>query len=65
MIPMGFFIGPQNGVHAGLITLSLLAKPVQHILIDAQGRVQRVFTDNNWKVDDFVAEMIKAAEKKS
>jgi len=33
-------------------------------VIDAQGRVQRVFTDNNWKVDDFAAEMIKAAAKK-
>ena len=33
-------------------------------VIDAQGRVQKVFTDNNWKVDDFVAEMTKAAQKK-
>jgi len=34
-------------------------------VIDADGRVQKVFTDNSWKVDDFVAEMIAAARKKS
>lgn len=33
-------------------------------VIDAQGRVQKVFTDNNWKPDDFVTEMIKAAQQK-
>src|SRR4051812_8492026 len=33
-------------------------------VIDAQGRVQQVFRDNSWKVDDLVDELIKAANKK-
>src|SRR5204862_986456 len=33
-------------------------------VIDAQGRVQQVFRDNSWKVDDLVTEIIKAANKK-
>jgi protein SCO1/2 len=35
------------------------------VVLDTQGRVQRVFTENEWKVDELVAELIKAAEKKS
>ena len=34
------------------------------VVVDAQGRVQKVFTGNEWKVDDFVEEMVKAAESK-
>ena len=34
------------------------------VVVDAQGKVQKVFTGNEWTVDDFVAEMIKAAEAK-
>ena len=30
------------------------------VVVDAQGRVQQVFVGNEWKVDDFVAEMVKA-----
>ena len=33
------------------------------VVIDAQGRVQRVFTENVWKADELVAEIIKAAGK--
>jgi len=33
-------------------------------VIDAPGRVQQVFRDNSWKVDDLVNEIIKAANKK-
>jgi len=35
------------------------------VVIDAKGRVQKVFTDNTWKVDDFVEEMIKGGQKTS
>lgn len=35
------------------------------VVIDAQGKVQKVFTENNWKVDDLVEEMIKAAGGKT
>ena len=31
------------------------------VVVDAQGRVQKVFTGNEWKVEDFVEEMVKAA----
>lgn len=34
------------------------------VVVDAQGRIQKVFTGNEWKVDDFVAEMVKAARVK-
>jgi protein SCO1/2 len=32
------------------------------VVVDARGRVQKVFIGNEWKADDLVAEMIKAAE---
>ena len=31
------------------------------VVIDARGRVQKVFAGNEWTVDEFVAEMVKAA----
>jgi protein SCO1/2 len=31
-------------------------------VIDARGRVQKIIPGNDWKVEDFVAEMIRAAE---
>jgi protein SCO1 len=33
------------------------------VVIDANGKVDKVFTENSWKVDDLVAEMIKAARE--
>jgi protein SCO1/2 len=34
------------------------------VVIDASGRVQKVFVGNEWSVDEFVSEMVKAAEVK-
>jgi protein SCO1 len=34
---------------------------VRTIVVDARGRVQRIFPGNEWSVDEFVAEMVKAA----
>jgi protein SCO1/2 len=34
------------------------------VVIDAQGRVQKIFIENTWKVDDLVSEIIKAAGAK-
>jgi protein SCO1/2 len=34
------------------------------VVIDARGRVQKVFVGNEWKVEDFVVEMVKAAGAK-
>jgi cytochrome oxidase Cu insertion factor (SCO1/SenC/PrrC family) len=31
------------------------------VVVDAQGRVQKVFTENEWKAEDLVAELLKAA----
>jgi len=35
------------------------------VVIDAQGRVQRILTENVWKADDLVTEIVKAAGPKS
>ena len=35
------------------------------VVIDAEGRIQKVFTENVWKVDELVAEIAKAAGAKS
>ena len=32
------------------------------VVVDARGRVQKIFTENEWKVDDLVAEIVKAAQ---
>ena len=34
------------------------------VVVDAQGKVQKVFTGNEWKVDDLVAEIVKASAAK-
>jgi protein SCO1 len=34
------------------------------VVIDARGRLQKVFIGNEWKVEDFVAEMVKAGQVK-
>jgi len=34
------------------------------VVVDAQGKVHKVFTGNEWKVDDLVAEIIRAATVK-
>ncbi len=33
------------------------------VVIDAQGRVQKIFPENTWKVDELVAEIVKGAAK--
>jgi len=35
------------------------------VVIDAQGRVQKIFTENVWKADDLVTEIVKATGAKS
>ena len=34
------------------------------VVVDAQGRVQKIFTENKWTVEELTAEMEKAAESK-
>jgi protein SCO1/2 len=40
---------------------SFFSHNVRTAVIDAHGRVQRIFVGNDWKVTDFVAEMVRAA----
>jgi protein SCO1/2 len=35
---------------------------VRTVVVDAAGRIQRIFVGNEWKVEEFVAEMLKAAQ---
>lgn len=35
------------------------------VVVDAQGRVQKVFTGNEWKADELVEELVKAASAKA
>ena len=41
-----------------------LSHNLRTVVIDARGRVQKVFKENEWKVDDLVAEIVKAARAK-
>jgi len=34
------------------------------VVVDAQGRVQRIIPENKWTSDELVAEMVKAAQAK-
>ncbi len=57
-------IGEQFGLvfwneQAGVISHNLRA-----VVIDASGRVEKIFTGNEWQSADLVSEMIKAASKK-
>jgi protein SCO1/2 len=45
---------PRNG--------ALFDHNFRTVVIDADGKIQRVFAGNEWKVDDFVAEMVSAAK---
>jgi protein SCO1 len=38
---------------------------VRTVVLDPQGLVQKIYTDNEWKVDDLAAELVKAARKSS
>ena len=40
---------------------SFFSHNARTVVIDAHSRVQRIFVGNDWKVADFVAEMVKAA----
>ena len=43
-------------------------EPISHnlrtVVVDAQGRVQKIFPNNNWNSDELVAEVVKAAAVK-
>ena len=49
---LGMFFAPDG---------SFFSHNVRTVVLDARGRVQRIFAGNDWKVADFVGEMVKAA----
>ena len=34
------------------------------VVVDAQGRIQKIYHNNDWTADDLVAEILKAAQAK-
>jgi protein SCO1/2 len=56
-------IGDQFGEYFGSDGSGGVTHNLRTVVIDPQGRVQKIFTDNKWTSDDLVAEMLKAAAK--
>jgi protein SCO1/2 len=57
-------IADQVGAYFGHDESGGITHNLRTVVVDAQGRVQRVFTDNRWTSDDLAAEIVKAAQAK-
>jgi len=57
-------IADQVGAYFGRDESGGITHNLRTVVVDAQGRVQRVFTDNRWTSDDLAAEIVKAAQAK-
>jgi protein SCO1/2 len=57
-------IADQVGAYFGHDESGGITHNLRTVVVDAQGRVQRVFTDNRWTSDELVAEIVKAAQAK-
>ena len=57
-------IGDQVGAFFGHDETGGITHNLRTVVVDAQGRVQRVFTDNRWTSDELTAEIVKAAGAK-
>jgi len=55
-------IGEQFGLAFWKEEGSIINHNLRTVVIDASGRVQKIFTGNTWQPEDLVAEMIKAAK---
>jgi protein SCO1/2 len=55
-------LGEQFGLTFWKGDGGILNHNLRTIVIDASGRVQKIFTGNEWKPEDLVAEMLKAAK---
>jgi protein SCO1/2 len=53
--------GEQFGLTFWKEPAGIISHNLRTIVIDASGRVQKIFTGNDWEPEDLVAEMIKAA----
>jgi protein SCO1/2 len=57
-------IGDQFGEYFGSDGSGGVTHNLRTVVIDPEGRVRKVFTDNKWTSDELVAEMLKAAAVK-
>ena len=55
-------IGEQFGLVFWKEQGSIISHNLRTIVIDASGRVQKIFSGNTWQPEDLVAEIIKAAK---
>jgi len=55
-------LGEQFGLAFWKGDVGIINHNLRTIVIDASGHVQKIFTGNEWKPEDLVAEMVKAAK---
>jgi protein SCO1/2 len=56
-------LGEQVGLAFWKDPTGIISHNLRTIVIDASGRVQKIFTGNDWEPEDLVAEMLKAARQ--
>jgi protein SCO1 len=56
-------IGDQVGETFGKENGSIVHN-LRTVVVDAQGRVQKIIPENKWTSDELVAELVKAAQAK-
>ena len=56
-------IGDQVGQYFGRDANGSITHNLRTVVVDARGRVQKVFTDNHWTSSELLAEIVKAAAK--
>ena len=57
-------IGDQVGEYFGHDETGAITHNLRTVVVDTQGHLQKIFTDNKWTSDDLVAELTKAASVK-
>ncbi|HEX4265401.1 MAG TPA: SCO family protein [Verrucomicrobiae bacterium] len=55
-------IGGQFGLAFWKEQTGIISHNLRTVIIDPSGRVQKIFTGNDWQPDDLVAEIVKAAK---
>lgn len=57
-------LGDQVGAYFGHDESGGVTHNLRTVVVDARGRIQRIFTDNKWTGEDLAAELIKGAAAK-
>jgi protein SCO1/2 len=55
-------IGQQFGLAFWREQAGIISHNLRVVVINPAGRVQKIFTGNDWQADDLIAEMVKAAK---